>query len=479
MQKAEHMPSKKNLLIVATNNPSVADAAKRCLFSDFEVELASDKENCLRKLRQKRYEFMFIDVALLIGKQGSIGNQDHYKNELSPFRKIYPTANIVVISPIETIREAVYAVQAGANNYVAFPINPEEVRFVIQSIQAEKLKLSELNYLRDRFWDRDAVDVTQTNNPLMKSVFDKVRSVAPTRTTVMLYGETGTGKGVVSRLIHLNSNRKNNQFISVHCGAIPDTLLESELFGHEKGAFTGAVKRKLGKFEIAQNGTIFLDEIGTISAAAQIKLLNVLQDKTFERIGGEEEIDCNARIIAASNMDIKAMANDGTFRRDLYYRLNVFPIEIPSLRDRKEDIALLVEAFLKKLNQLYPKKILGVHPAVMEAFHKYSWPGNIRELENLIERSYILETGSILSPESFPGDLFAENEPVAQINLNLSQTIAEVRRKGIENIERHYLKEVLTLNKGRINQTAKVAGVSTRQLHKLLSKYAIKKEDFK
>jgi DNA-binding NtrC family response regulator len=473
------MPTTKNLLIVATNKPTVADSIKACLHAEFEVDSATDKKKCLQKIGQKRYEFIFIDIALLMGKQGARASQNHYKEELSPIWQLYPTANIVVMSAQETVREAVQAVQGGANSYITFPINPEEIDYVIDNIQEEKLKLSELDYLRGRFWDKTILDVTRTNSPLMKSVFEKVRSVAATRTTVMLYGETGTGKGVIARLIHQRSNRKNNQFISVHCGAIPDTLVESELFGHEKGAFTGAVKRKLGKFEIAQNGTIFLDEIGTISPAAQIKLLQVLQDRTFQRVGGEEEIEADARVIAASNMDLKEMCEQGKFRKDLYYRLNVFPIEIPSLSDRKEDIQFLAEKFLINLNRLYSKEITGIHEVVMEALKRYDWPGNIRELENLIERSYILETSSTLTPDSFPGELFTGDEPVAQIALNPSQTLAKVRSKGIENIERQYLAEILTLNRGRINRAATHAGISTRQLHKLLTKYSIKKEDFR
>jgi transcriptional regulator with GAF, ATPase, and Fis domain len=313
----------------------------------------------------------------------------------------------------------------------------------------------------------------------MKAVFDKVRSVAPTRTTVILYGETGTGKGIISKLIHRHSHRRNKQFISVHCGAIPDTLLESELFGHEKGAFTGAVKRKLGKFEIAHGGTIFLDEVGTISPAAQIKLLQVLQDRTFQRVGGEEVLETNVRIIAATNADLKSMAEGGGFRKDLYYRLNVFPIEIPPLSERKEDITLLVASFLKDLNALYGKEIYGVQPVVMEAFQQYNWPGNIRELENLIERAYILERTHILTMNSFPGELFVNIMPSARISLTPSQTLAEVRRRAIEKIEKHYLEELLSLNKGRINRSAQQAGISTRQLHKLLSRYGIRKEVYK
>ncbi|MBN1930480.1 MAG: sigma-54-dependent Fis family transcriptional regulator [Desulfobacterales bacterium] len=383
------------------------------------------------------------------------------------------------MSSQEKIHEAVKAVKAGANSYITYPINPEEVKYVIEYIYEEKIKQSELDYLRDHFWEKDALDIVRTNSALMKKVLAKVRSVAPTKTTVLLYGDTGTGKGVIAGLIHTHSNRKDNQFISVHCGAIPDTLLESELFGHEKGAFTGAIKRKLGKFEIAREGTIFLDEIGTISPAAQIKLLKVLQDRSFQRVGGDETIESNARVIAATNIDLNKMTDNGSFRKDLYYRLNVFPIEIPPLRDRKEDIPLLVESFLKRLNQFYLKEIYDIHPMVLESFQKYSWPGNIRELENLIERSYILETSSILTPESFPSELFAPDTQITQVQLNTSKTIAEIRRKGIENIERQYLKEILTRNRGRINQSAEDAGISTRQLHKLLTKYGIKKEDFK
>jgi len=268
---------------------------------------------------------------------------------------------------------------------------------------------SELDYLRDRFWQEDSLEIVRTRSPLMKRLFDKVRSVAPTKSTVLLNGETGTGKGVLARLIHQHSNRKDGPFISVHCGAIPDTLLESELFGHERGAFTGAVRRKLGKFEIAQGGTIFLDEIGTITPSAQIKLLEILQDGTFHRVGGEERIEANMRVIAATNADLRKMCEAGQFRKDLYYRLNVFPLEIPPLKERMEDIGYIVEVILKKLNKFDLKEIHDIHPHVIDAFGNYPWPGNIRELENLMERAYILEESPILMPDSFPDELFTSN----------------------------------------------------------------------
>jgi transcriptional regulator with GAF, ATPase, and Fis domain len=292
-------------------------------------------------------------------------------------------------------------------------------------------------------------------------------------------GETGTGKSVLAQLIHRHSNRKDAQFISVHCGALPDTLIESEMFGHEKGAFTGAIRRKLGKFEFASGGTIFLDEIGTTTPAAQIKLLQVLQDGTYQRVGGEETLKTDVRVIAATNADLKNMCDDGNFRKDLYYRLNVFPIEIPPLRKRTEDIPLFIDSFLSKLNQFSSKEIHGVHPLVLEAFAKYPWPGNIRELENLVERAYILETSSVLTPESFPNDLFEKETTSVIIPSSRQLTLAEVRQRSIEEIERNYLKEVLIRNKGKINGSARDAGISTRQLNKLMNRYGLRKDEFK
>jgi len=377
------------------------------------------------------------------------------------------------------IREAVMAVKAGASNYLTYPINPDEVKYVTESVQESLIMQSELDYLRDQSWQADSLEFVQTESTVMKKVLDKVRSVAPTKSTVLLIGETGTGKGVLAKLIHRHSNRRDAPFISVHCGAIPDTLLESELFGHEKGSFTGAVRRKLGKFEIAKGGTIFLDEIGTITPSAQIKLLQILQDRTFQRVGGEETIEADVRIIAATNTDLKKMCDQGQFRKDLYYRLYVFPIELPPLRERAGDIPHLVEVFLKKMNKFDQKEIHDIHPQVLEAFKSYSWPGNIRELENLMERAYILETSFVLTPESFPGELFDSEAPSASVSVDACLSLAEMRGKGIEDIERHYLKELLTENRGKIKDSATAAGITTRQLHKLMKKYGIRKEEFK
>lgn len=462
-------------VLVASKNQSACNAIRSSMRPQYKVDLVTRKDGCLEMFRKKRYEFLFIDVEVLRGSM----LDNNYKTALQPFWHVYPTAQIIAMSSQEMIREAVMAVKAGASNYLTYPINPHEVEYVTESIYESIVMESELDYLRDRFWQEDSLEIVRTRSPLMKTVFDKVRSVAPTKSTVLFSGETGTGKGVLAKLVHQHSNRKDGPFISVHCGAIPDTLLESELFGHEKGAFTGAVRRKLGKFEIAQGGTIFLDEIGTITPSAQIKLLQILQDGTFQRVGGEETIEADVRIIAATNTDLKTMCEAGQFRRDLYYRLNVFPLEIPALRERMEDIAYIVEAILKRLNKFDVKEIHDVHPHVIDAFGEYSWPGNIRELENLMERAYILEVSPILTPESFPNELFTSDPSKVQMKADISLTLAEVRQRSVEESERFYLGKLLAANKGRIKETAEAAGISPRQLHKLMKKYGIRKEEFK
>ena len=342
-----------------------------------------------------------------------------------------------------------------------------------------RIPLTGLTTEKDDFWSQEVLKEVHTRSPKMLQTFEKVKSVAPTKTTVLLLGDTGVGKGTVAKLIHQHSSRKDESFVHVHCGALPDTLAESELFGYEKGAFTGAVKRKLGRFDTAQKGTIFLDEINTISGTMQIKLLQVLQDRIFQRVGGEYPIETDVRVIAASNSDLQQLCNEGLFRKDLYYRLSVFPLEIPSLQERSEDIPDWVSYLIEWFNKLYFKEIQDADPLVVKALQEYSWPGNIRELENVIERAYILETTSTLRAENFPQELFGDINNPAEIAMDITLPLAEVRRQSLEHIERQYLKELMSKHLGRINQAAEAAGITTRQLHKLLSKYRIRKEEFK
>lgn len=463
-------------LLVITANKTDQELIKSSLRGKYLVEARSTREAGLKLLQQQPCDLLFIDIDLLAPPAHTdIG----LKAAMQPFWLISPSLNIIVMVPPQLIQLAVTAVKNGASNYLSYPLHGDELQYVVESIGAEVISLSELAYLREQFWRRGTTSTLATKNLVMEAVYEKVRSVAPTLSTVLLTGETGTGKGMLARLIHAESGRKGNQFISVHCSAIPDTLLESELFGHERGAFTGATRRKLGKFELANNGTLFLDEIGTISPAAQVKLLQVLQDKRFSRVGSEESITANARIITAANADLEAMCSEGTFRRDLFYRLNVFPIHIPPLRERAEDIPLLVELFLAELNREHQKNIQGVRPEVLDALAAYSWPGNIRELKNLVERAYILEHGPTLAAASFPAELFRPG--IARTNhlLRAGVTLAQARGRAVEEVEREYLAQVLTLHRGRIDQTAGHAGITTRQLHKLMKKYNLRKEKFK
>jgi DNA-binding NtrC family response regulator len=464
----------KSILIVC-HNLSNRRMVEQALQSRYIIETVEDAKSCFSKLERKRFDFLFLDVDILSG----VNPQKDLKKNLQFFWDINPTVAIIVMAPQEGIRQAVMYVKAGANNYLTYPVDPQEIKLVTESTQESIIVQSELDYLRDQFWQSDTLDIMHTRSRLMEKVYAKVKSVAMTKSTVLILGETGTGKGVMANIIHLNSNRRENQFIQVHCGAIPETLIESEMFGHEKGAFTGAIRRKLGKFEIANGGTIFLDEIGTITPSAQIKLLQVLQDRTFQRVGGDETLTTDVRVITATNSDLKKMCDDGLFRKDLYYRLNVFPIEMPPLKERLCDLTIFIDIFLKELNKFSLKEIRGVHPRVLEAFNSYAWPGNIRELENLIERAFILETSDILTPESFPGELFENDLNPVLTHATENMTLAQARQKGIEEIERNYLKNILSIHKGKIGKSAQAAGISSRQLNKLMNKFGLKKEQYK
>jgi DNA-binding NtrC family response regulator len=439
------------------------------------VKHVSDAGSALSTLHRERYDVIFISIDLL----PSTENHENIESVFNPFKAIYPTIEIVVIGTPAAVRSVVELVKAGASDYLTSPVTPEEAQLVVETIEKRVLRQSELDYLRSEFWGEDAQELVRTENARMREVFQKIRSVAPTRSTVMLTGETGTGKGVLAQLIHRHSLRRSNQFISLHCGAVPETLLESELFGHEKGAFTGAVRKKLGKFEIAAGGTIFLDEIGTITPSAQIKLLQVLQDGTFSRVGSEEATHTDARVIAATNADLKAMCDRGEFRKDLFYRLNVFPIDIPPLRDRLEDLPAIADAILRRLEAEYQKGITGLQIQVLDALRGYSWPGNIRELENLLERAYILEAGGELTPGSFPLEVMQSAAPRASVSVRTGMPLGKARHLAVEDFERQYLKELMAGHSGTINLSAEAAGISTRQLHKLLTRYGIRKADYK
>ncbi len=388
-------------------------------------------------------------------------------------------ADVIVLVDSDDMRGAVDAVKAGAADYLTYPIAAADVLRVLEQLDKSRILHSELDYLKDQFWNEDALDVVKTESPAMREVFFKVRQMAGTKTTVLLTGETGTGKSLIARLIHSHSTRRDAPFVSVHCGAIPDTLIESDLFGHEKGAFTGAIRSKPGKFQQADGGTLFLDEVGTISPSMQIKLLNVLQERTIQRVGGDKTIPVDVRIIAATNDDLLGMCERGEFRKDLYYRMNVFPIEIPPLRERKKDILRFAEVFIANFNLQLVKNLRGLEPKVLEAFQRYSWPGNVRELENLVERACILEEGEFLSPRSIPQELLPGDIVAISDHVDISLPLGRARQEVVDRFERAYLTELLDTTHGRIKDAAKWAGVTPRQLHKLMARHGLKRSAFR
>jgi two-component system response regulator HydG len=429
----------------------------------------------LDKHGQAPFDLIFADLDQFDTTSEKPLNSD----TILAFKKNNPVAKVILITPREAMRETFHLIKAGADNYVTRPISIHELRLVLSACRDEVGHALELDYLRGRFWKAEWLNIVRSRNPAMRSVFEKIRAVAPTIATVLLLGETGTGKGLLARLTHWHSLRCEKPFIAVHCGAITETLIESELFGHEQGAFTGAVRKKLGKFEVARKGTIFLDEIGTITPSVQIKLLQVLQDGTFSRVGGEEALHTDARVIFATNADLEKLGAEGRFRKDLYYRVKIFPIEIPPLRERIEDLPHMTEAFLQKLNQRYSKAISGLHPSVVEAFRSYQWPGNVRELENVLERAYILERSEMLMPGSFPSNMMPDPNMAFDGPPADALSLAEARQLAIEDFERRYLHDLLTRNKGRINIAAHKARITPRQLNRLMNRYAICKEDYK
>ncbi|WP_419662143.1 sigma-54 dependent transcriptional regulator [Desulfosarcina variabilis str. Montpellier] len=421
-----------------------------------------------------QFDLVFFDVMLT-----AADGDEALHQAIRQLQRHNPRVQFVALAPQAQIRRAVAAVRQWANDFLTYPIDPVEIETVIEALLRERAKHFELEYLRDRFWKADWLDAVYTGNAKMQQIFKIIRRVAPTIATILLLGQTGTGKGWMARLIHRHSNRSEDAFVAVHCGAIPDTLIESELFGHEKGAFTGADRRKIGKFELAQNGTIFLDEIGTISPEAQIKLLQVLQDGTFSRLGGEETLKTNARIIAATNADLEQMTAKGTFRKDLFYRLNIFPIQLLPLSKRQEDIPHLVEYFLTRLNNKYGKSIKGLQVGVIDDLKAYDWPGNLRELENILERAYILENSDLLQPESFPETLIIGSRIVQAMQDDQPIPLSKARQIAIDEFERTYLERLLKKHKGKINISAKEAHITSRQLSRLVNKHGLDKKIFK
>jgi two-component system response regulator AtoC len=385
---------------------------------------------------------------------------------------------VIVMTAFASIDVAVEAMQLGAYDFLTKPIDPDQVQVLVERALADRSLLDEVDDARDRLRQRFGFHNLLGTSPGMREVFERVERVASAHCNVLITGETGTGKELVAQALHLDATR-NGQLVAVNCAALPEQLLESELFGHEKGAFTGADRRKQGRFELAEGGTLFLDEIGELPLGVQAKLLRVLQDGTFERVGGSETLQVNTRVLAATNVDLRRAAAEGTFREDLFFRLNVVTVNLPPLRERSEDLPLLVDHFLEHLRgRGYPEKTFSRE--ALSRMARYDWPGNVRELEHLVEQLVITAPDDVVRVEHLPPYLAdGPDEGALDLGFDVRRPLHEITRELTERIERSYLRGVLERYRGRIDRSAAHSGLSRRSISEKLRIHSIDKAEFK
>lgn len=449
------MNGEANILVI-DDEEAMRDSCQQALSRDgTEVEVAEDGVTGLAMLEKRTFDLVIVDL-----KMPGLGGMD----VLRKIKEEDPEVVVVVITGYATVESAVVAMKEGAYDYIPKPFTPEALRVIVKRA-LEKRRLSLENILlraelKDRFGGGPAVGRSEA----MRRVDELLRQVAPTDTTVLICGETGTGKEVVARAIHSLSNRKDKPFIVVDCGGLVETLFESELFGHVKGSFTGATETKHGRFEVANGGTVFLDEIGNISMNVQAKLLRVLQEKEITRVGGSHAIRVDVRIIAATNKDLLKCVEEQTFRDDLFYRLSVIPILLPALRERKEDIPLLASHFLKRYSEKREKGVTAISDQAMRALTSYDWPGNVRELENVIERAVVFARSGVIEAN----DLWyygLSNKKTSRSD------VAKV--KSLADVEREHIVEALGVFDGHIGNASEALGIDRKTLRLKLRKYGI------
>ncbi|MBI5237242.1 MAG: sigma-54-dependent Fis family transcriptional regulator [Deltaproteobacteria bacterium] len=419
---------KKLIVLIVDDDPCVRQALRLILKGAYETIEAQDGFEALQIVKSRNIDIVLLDV-MMPGMDGIAA--------LGKIKEADPDAGVIMLSARDTAKEAVTALHKGAYDYVVKPFDSNDLLMTIKRY-AESLTLkTELAYLKEETWkDYEGLGGIVSIAPGMKSIFELIEKVSNASSNVLITGESGTGKELVARAIHSMGNRRNKPFVAVNCGAVPSELMESELFGHEKGAFTGAHARKIGKLEFADNGTVFFDEVSTLPMHLQIKLLRVIQERTFERIGSNLPINVDIRFIAATNVNLDEAVTKGAFREDLFYRLKVVPIELPPLRERKEDIPVLVKHFLEKHGAKCNKNMAGISDEAVAALSAYHWPGNVRELENLIERLVVLsKDGSRITYEDLPKAFFSGGAQWrAHENGSFHDAIKAFERRYISNV---------------------------------------------
>ncbi|OGP55005.1 MAG: Fis family transcriptional regulator [Deltaproteobacteria bacterium RBG_13_52_11] len=424
----------------------------------YQVEAAEDGFKALEKFKERSWDIALVDLKM--PKMDGLELMEKIK-------ETRPETQVVIITAFATVNTAVQAMKIGAYDYLVKPFNPEELSLLIKRLVESQSLIKEISYLRKKLHKQYQFYDLISKSVKMQKVFDLAHTIAKSNSNILILGESGTGKELLTRAIHNESLRAAGSFIPVSCVALTETLLESELFGHEKGAFTDAIAQKKGKFELADRGTIFLDEIGDISPKLQLSLLRVLQEKEFTRVGGTKSIKVDVRIIAATNRDLKKAVDEGKFRDDLYYRLNVISIKLPPLREHKEDIPLLVHHFIEKFNMEMGGKVERISEEALDLLMEYDWPGNVRELENVIECTTVITKGTFIKAEDLhlsPPQVMKENGAAPPSD-----------DKTIKSIEKKHIAKILKENNWNIQKSAAILEVDRVTLYNKIKKYKLKK----
>lgn len=461
----QRVPAAAVRVLVVDDDPLIRCQLVRLYASHgFTVDEARDAATALEALAGRLYSLVLLDL-MMPGRDGA--------SLLHEIRQRWPNVDVIMVTAHGSVRSAVEAMRQGAADYIMKPFEGEELLLATQRVLERRRMIDEIQYLRDRLTDRDRFADMVSRNPVMREVFALVASLADTDATVVVTGESGTGKELVARALHFQGKRKDGPFVPINCAAVPETLMESELFGYEKGAFTGAAGERIGKIELAHGGTLFLDEVESIPIAMQAKLLRVLEDRTIERLGSNRRMPVDIRVVAASNQDLAQAVAEGRMRQDFYYRIHVVPIHLPPLRERREDIPLLVSEFLQNHPLAREKQISGVSEGAMSRLLQHPWPGNVRELWNVLERAVLIAPGGRIEQVDVGGT-------VARAELG-PHGVAPDRplRDFLRSVERDYLCGLLQRFHGNILHAARFAGVDQATLHRKIRTHEIDPAQFR
>jgi DNA-binding NtrC family response regulator len=446
-------------LLVVEDEKNTRDGLRRYFEGKFDIYLAPDVPTAMNVLETQPVDVLLTDLRLMGGTEGL--------DMLSKAQSLPRPPVSILMTAYGSEKVAVQAMKRGAYDYITKPLDLEKLDAVLMRALHSRNVEVENRQLRAELDKKFGLEKLIGNAPAMVEIYERIRQVAPTRATVLIEGESGTGKELVAQSLHNLSPRKNAHFVAVHCAALSPQLLESELFGHEKGAFTGAVERRVGRFEEANHGTIFLDEIGEIDASTQVKLLRVLGEQVIQRVGSNQNVKVDVRVVAATNKNLETLVREGKFRDDLFYRLDVVPIHLPPLRERREDIPLLVDSFLREFARQNDRRILGFTSDAQEALQRYGWPGNIRQLRATIERAVVLCRGDRIGLRDLPSEVQGRLTPGAPG----SAALAAPADLNLEKMEKAFIEQALKLTDGNITEAAKLLGISRRTLHRKIKTY--------